>query len=143
VEFESTLLSRAQPAWPADSDERGYLDRSAYTVLTRLILGGPMSINELSNALGLDVSTLNRQTAKMTRNGLARRIPDPEGGIARKFVVTDEARERVDSFRSLRVTALGEVLQGWTEHDLDQLATLLHRFNAGLEHLLGHPWPRP
>src|SRR3546814_7701093 len=84
------------------ADGKPHLDRSAYTLLTRLVMEGPMSIGQLSEAFGLDASTLNRQTAAMMRDGLVERIPDPEGGLARKFLVTESGRKRLDRERRAR-----------------------------------------
>ncbi|MCP9948511.1 MarR family winged helix-turn-helix transcriptional regulator [Actinomadura madurae] len=70
--------------------EGGLLERSAYILLSRVRIEGPMSIRQLSEAFDLDPSTLNRQTSAMLRAGLVERIPDPEGGIARKFRITSE-----------------------------------------------------
>lgn len=53
-----------------------------------------MSIGQLSDAFGLDASTLNRQTAAMLRGNLVERIADPDGGIARKFRITAEGERR-------------------------------------------------
>ena len=61
----------------AGSEDR--LERSAYTLLSRIDAQGPMSLGELSDALGLDVSTLNRQTAAMTKSGYVERVAGPRG----------------------------------------------------------------
>src|SRR6188472_1211030 len=59
VEYEQMLLSRHEVM----RHRTGQLERSAYVLLSRIRLQGPMSIGELSEAFGLDASTLNRQTA--------------------------------------------------------------------------------
>lgn len=101
-----------------------------------------MSIGDLRDAFGLDASTLNRQTAAMLRAGVVERIPDPEGGIARKFVITEEGGQRLDQDRSENLEGLGSLLADWTPEEATQLADNLARLNRDIERLDGRPWPR-
>lgn len=95
VEYEQMLLSRHELL----RHRSGALDRSAYILLSRIRVQGPMSIGELSEAFALDTSTLNRQTAAAMRAGLVERIPDPEGGMARKFRITTQGARMLDEER--------------------------------------------
>jgi DNA-binding MarR family transcriptional regulator len=143
IEFETLVLMRQLAPTRRAADGKPHLDRSAYTLLTRLVMEGPMSIGQLSEAFGLDASTLNRQTAAMMREGLVERIPDPEGGLARKFLVTESGRKQLDRERRGNVNGLKRVLAEWPEADVEQLASLLHRFNLDIEEREGRHWPRP
>jgi DNA-binding MarR family transcriptional regulator len=147
IEFETMLIGRHRDmrdmaALRSGRGER-YLDRSAYLLLSRIQLEGPMSIGQLSDAFGLDASTLNRQTSAMLRAGLVERIPDPDGGIARKFRITDEGRRRLDSEREANLAGLEKVLVDWTPEEVAVFADHLRRFNTDIERLTGRPWPRP
>lgn len=122
--------------------EGSQLERGAYILLSRVEAEGPMSIGQLSDAFALDVSTLNRQTAALKGAGLLERIPDPDGGIARKFRLTEEGRRRLDAEREAHVRALNLVMSDWPEEDIASFAGFLRRFNTGIEHLDGRPWPR-
>src|SRR3546814_14885800 len=93
---------------------------------------GPMSIRQLSEAFGLDASTLNRQTAAMMRDGLVERIPDPEGGLARKFLVTESGRKRPDRERRANVNGVKRVLAEWTVEDVEHVASLLDGSNLDI-----------
>ncbi|KUN86322.1 MarR family winged helix-turn-helix transcriptional regulator [Streptomyces griseoruber] len=144
VEYEQLLLSRH-----TFLNQRGgrrknsLLERSAYILLSRIQVQGPMSIGELSDAFGLDASTLNRQTAAAMRAGLIERIPDPAGGMARKFRLTDEGLRLVDAEREGIVDILDQVMHDWSEDDIAAFAGYLRRFNHGIEAIGGRPWPRP
>ncbi|MBF8193063.1 MarR family transcriptional regulator [Nonomuraea sp. K274] len=144
IEYETMLLGRYRqltaPRLRSDGDQ---LDRSAYILLSRLEMDGPMSIGQLSDAFGLDPSTLNRQTSAMMRAGLLERIPDPDGGIARKFRVTAEGGQRLRSVRERNIRGLERVLEHWTPEDAAAFADYLRRFNCDIERLEGRPWPRP
>src|SRR5690349_781526 len=139
VEYEQMLLSRHEVM----RHRAGRLERSAYVLLSRIRLQGPMSIGELSEAFGLDASTLNRQTAAAMRAGLLERIPDPEGGMARKFRLTDEGARLLDAEREGIVEVLDEVMHDWPDEDRAAFAAYLRRFNNGIEAVGGRPWPRP
>lgn len=143
IEFETMLLGRHLSPVRRSDDGTPHLDRSAYTLMTRLQAQGPMSIGQLSDAFGLDASTLNRQTAAMLRAGLVERIADPEGGLARKFLLTEAGRTQLAAKRRAHVEGLRGVLEDWSAQDVATLAELLHRFNSDIERRDGRPWPRP
>ncbi|MER6563781.1 MarR family transcriptional regulator [Streptomyces sp. NPDC001027] len=144
VEYEQMLLSRH-----TFLNQRGgrrknsVLERSAYVLLSRIRVQGPMSIGELSDAFGLDASTLNRQTAAAMRARLIERIPDPEGGMARKFRLTDEGLRLLDMEREGIIEILDQVMHDWSDDDIAAFAGYLRRFNNGIEAIGGRPWPRP
>lgn len=140
VEFETMLLGRHMNLLASRGG--GRLDRSAYTLLSRLRVEGPMSIGQLRDAFGLDTSTLNRQTAAMLRAGVVERIPDPEGGIARKFAITAEGERRLARDRAENVDGLDQLLADWTPEEVAGLAKSLGRLNRDIERLDGRPWPR-
>lgn len=143
VEYEQMVLSRhtfLNQRGGRRTD--GVLERSAYILLSRIRVQGPMSIGELSDAFGLDASTLNRQTAATMRAGYLERIPDPEGGLARKFRLTDEGARVLDEEREGIIRSLEEVMADWSEGDIAAFAAYLRRFNNGIERLDARPWPR-
>ncbi|GAA2122926.1 MarR family winged helix-turn-helix transcriptional regulator [Actinomadura napierensis] len=139
LEYEQMLLSRHELL----RHRSGALDRSAYVLLSRIRIQGPMSISELSEAFGLDSSTLNRQTAAAMRSGLVERIPDPEGGIARKFRITAKGAGMLDQERDAIISGLDKVMADWTDEDIAAFTAYLRRFNTDIERLSGRPWPRP
>lgn len=140
IEFETMLLTR-HLTHPRRGT--GHLDNSAYLLLSRISTQGPMSVGELSEAFGLDTSTLSRQTTAMLSSGLVQRIPDPDGGMARKFLVTDEGRLRLEEERVGKVGGLATILEDWTHDDRAAFANLLERFNLDIERRTGRAWPRP
>ncbi|RFU84069.1 MarR family transcriptional regulator [Streptomyces triticagri] len=144
IEFETMLVGRhSHLASSRTRNADGRLDRSAYLLLNRIDVQGPMSIGELSAAFRLDASTLNRQTAAMLRAAVVERIPDPEGGIARKFAITEEGRRRLEGDRAHYTRGLERVLADWTAAEVAEFAAYLRRFNGDIERLEGAPWPRP
>lgn len=143
IELEGMLLGRHLSPPRRLPDGAHFLDRSAYTLLTRLEAEGPMSISQLSDAFGLDASTLNRQTAAMLRDELVDRIPDPDGGLARKFQITKTGKRRLKAERDANINGLARILDDWSDTDISTLARLLNKFNTSIEDRSGRPWPRP
>jgi len=143
VEFETMLLSRHIDLRRRPRDHGSGLERSAYVVLSRIGVQGPMSIGQLSDAFGLDTSTLNRQTAALLGAELVERIPDPDGGMARKFRITDEGIRRLRKERAVNIKGLERVLAAWPPREVAEFARLLRQFNTDIERLDGRPWPRP
>ncbi|MET8008523.1 MarR family transcriptional regulator [Streptomyces sp. NPDC005271] len=118
------------------------LDRSAYLLLSRLDAEGAMSIGQLADAFQLDVSTVNRQTATLLRGGLLERIPDPDGGLARKLRVTPLGTDRMAAERECRQRGLARLLASWTPEDVARFEEVLTRFNREVETQDARPWPR-
>ncbi|AXG83019.1 MarR family winged helix-turn-helix transcriptional regulator [Streptomyces paludis] len=144
VEFEQMLLHRHALLSQYGGRRKGsVLDRSAYILLSRLWVQGPMSIGELSDAFGLDASTLNRQTAAALRAGLVERMPDPAGGTARKFGITEKGTRLLAVEREGIVGSLKKIMAGWSDEDIASFTVFLRRFNHGIERLTRRPWPRP
>ncbi|TDU05330.1 DNA-binding MarR family transcriptional regulator [Streptomyces sp. 846.5] len=143
VEYEMMLMGRHSHMGASSKHASAGLDRSAYILLSRLSMQGPMSIGELSDAFGLNASTLNRQTAAMLAAGLVERLPDADGGMARKFHVTEEGARRLEEARTERVGNFGDLLAEWTPEEVADFVAHLKRFNTGIERLDGRPWPRP
>ena len=144
LEFETMLLGRHLTLRaPHPRRTVGHLDSSAYPLLSRISAEGPMSIGELAAAFGLDASTLQRQTAAMLREGLVDRIPDPDGGMARKFRINEEGSRRLLAHRDENVRGLGRVVEGWSAEEVAEFAGWLRRFNHDIERLSGRLWPRP
>ncbi|MFD8864071.1 MarR family winged helix-turn-helix transcriptional regulator [Streptomyces sp. NPDC059590] len=119
------------------------LDRSAYFLLSFLDAEGALSIGQLADALGLDVSTVNRQTGALLRVGLLERIPDPQGGLARKLRATAAGADRLTADRERRRAGLARVLADWTPEEVGRFEDALTRFNREVEADEGRSWPRP
>ncbi|MFI9048232.1 MarR family winged helix-turn-helix transcriptional regulator [Streptomyces sp. NPDC053427] len=135
------LLSRHQVMARRERDAE-LLDRSAYLLLSRIDAQGPMSIGQLAEAFGLDTSTVNRQTAALLRCGLAKRVVDPEGGMARKLRITEEGGRRLAADREVNCSCLARVVANWSTDEVRELENILVRLNRSAEELEGRHWPR-
>jgi DNA-binding MarR family transcriptional regulator len=139
---ELMLVNRHSILGIADGRAERKLERSALILLSRIEAEGPMSIGQLAEAFGLDTSTINRQTAAMLRAGVAERIPDPDGGIARKLRITAEGHARLRDEREWSASGLRSLLENWTPEEVGQLVAALTHFNQAIEDRSGISWPR-
>ena len=110
-------------------------------ILARLA-GGEATIGELADAFNLDRSTVNRQTAALLRRNLARRVPDPKGGMARKLQVTEEGARRLNADRELRREGIGALVADWSPDEIERFEAYLRRFNQSIEEGEKRLWPR-
>ncbi|WP_040167263.1 MarR family winged helix-turn-helix transcriptional regulator [Microbacterium gorillae] len=144
LQFEMMLVMRHLNHLQRHADwEEAPLDRSAYVLMSRISVDGPLTIRELREVLGLDDSTLNRQTAAIVRAGHLERTPDPDGGVARKFRLTEAGRKRLADERDSYARELGGVVDGWSPADRAGLIATLRRFNEAYEATEARPWARP
>lgn len=141
--YEHMLISRHALQGSAAHDREPALDRSATVLLARLAAQGPMSVAELADAFDLDISTVHRQVAAAMKYGLIERVGTREGGNARKHVPTEEGARRLSAELDSRAEAVQKVVGQWDEAELDQLVSLMRKFNRDVEELRGKPWPRP
>ncbi len=135
---ELTLVSRHQLVTAA----RGVLERSAYLMLNRIDVTGPMTARELADALQLEISTVTRQVGAMLREDVVERIPDPSGGPARRLRITETGAMRLAADRERYRTGLGKVVSDWPDTECVELYRLLRALNERIEDLQGTPWPR-
>ncbi|WP_436776319.1 MarR family winged helix-turn-helix transcriptional regulator [Yinghuangia sp. YIM S09857] len=142
IERECMLLARHQVMVNRDVEGQP-LERSAYLLISRLEAEGPMSIGQLADAFKLDTSTVNRQVAALLRGGLAERIVDPDGGLARKLRATEEGRRRLAADRERYCRGIERVLGDWSPEERRELLDVLTRFNRSIESAQANPWPRP
>lgn len=144
LERELTLLSRHFVASKGPRIGQS-LERSAYVLLTRLEVGEPLTLKELAHTFQVGVSTINRQVSAMLRNGLVERIPDPDGGMARKFRPTELGLERLAADRAISRAGTTRLIEasGWSDQKTEQFLRLLIEFNQSIERLEGLTWARP
>lgn len=130
VEYEQMMLSRYTIA---QQRQAGGLDRSVYLLMSRIDSQGPMSIAELSHALRLDSSTLQRQVTVAIKDGFLERIVDPQGNAARKITVTARGSEKLAEARAISINALEHIMGDWNPEEVEQFAKFLNRFNNAIE----------
>ncbi|RCG16282.1 MarR family transcriptional regulator [Streptomyces diacarni] len=138
LERELTLLCRHFVASRGPRSGQT-LERSAYVLLTRLEAGDPLTLKELAHTFQVNVSTINRQVSPMLKMGLVERIPDPDGGMARKYRPTTLGLERLRVDREISLEGAARLIRTteWTDTTTQHFLTLLSQLNQSIERLEG------
>ena len=140
--YEQMLLQRHAVHRTAPHGRQAHLDRSATVLLARLEAQGPMTVAQLSEAFGLDISTIHRQLAAAIKHGLIEKIRDPNGGAAWLHRPSEEGSARLLKELKARRRAFGAIVGDWDPDDVRRFAELMRRFNEGVEAQRSQPWPR-
>lgn len=140
--YEQMLLQRYAVHSAAPHGRQPALDRSATLLLARLEADGPLTVGQLSAAFGLDISTVHRQLAAASKNGLIDKVRDPEGGAAWLHQPSDAGRARLRDELAARHRSFAELTGDWSAADVATFARLMRRFNERVERQRSQPWPR-
>jgi DNA-binding MarR family transcriptional regulator len=103
------------------------LDRSDYVALARIEQHAPLRPTELSEILGVDLSTVSRQVRDLVQSGLVQRSNDPADQRACHLCLTAEGLALLARVREARQLAMRRLLADWTEPDQLTLARLVGR----------------
>jgi DNA-binding MarR family transcriptional regulator len=113
------------------------LDRAEYLLLRTLDAIGPADICTLAAALGLDPSTAGRQVAVMASRGLVERTPAATDRRRSIISPTPDGSARMAATRTQRRESTADLLTGWSDGDLGNLAEMFTRYNRAVaEHFL-------
>jgi DNA-binding MarR family transcriptional regulator len=129
VEHAITILSRTLES----AQKERTLTLSAYLLLGEIVQnGGPLGINDLAQALQLDISTISRQVAALESSGLAERFSDSVDARVSLLQITDLGQTRFQEARKMRYSLFSELLENWPEEDIRQFGIYLERFNRAI-----------
>ncbi|NJP98390.1 MarR family transcriptional regulator [Nonomuraea sp. FMUSA5-5] len=106
------------------------LSFSSLSVLHTLSRRGPMRLTELTTTEQLKQPALTSLVAKLERDGLVSRSPDPRDGRAVLLSLTEEGEQVVRSRHADRVARLARVVERLSDEEraaLDGYARLLGR----------------
>lgn len=103
------------------------LDRALSVLLSRLADWAPIRPSALAERMGLDLSTISRQVARLEEDGHLTRQRDPDDGRAFLIDITEQGRGAVALIRAYHRRRLAELLADWSHEDTAQLAELLSR----------------
>ncbi|MED1201514.1 MarR family winged helix-turn-helix transcriptional regulator [Heyndrickxia acidicola] len=126
IEYEIALLVRLITAY---SPRLGMLDRSEYMLLSVLENTSPLSINGLAEHLMLNLSTASRQIAALESKKYIKRSPDIKNGRISLVEITSGGLEILHKVQKARSEFYSEVLQDWSQDELESLEANLTRLN--------------
>ena len=132
IETEMAVLARGLERHHRQSEIYRDLDRASYLIARTLETTGPLSINRLAAALGLDPTTVTRQVSTMEAARLIVRRADPNDGRVTLVSLSAHGRRTTRTVQLVRQERLETLLRDWTQNDRRKLGRLLARFNDEL-----------
>ncbi|MCS5718989.1 MarR family winged helix-turn-helix transcriptional regulator [Herbiconiux sp. CPCC 205763] len=106
---------------------------SGYLVLRQIVAHHPTPPGAIIASVGMDKSAVSRQLRILKDLGFVTSVPDPDDRRASLYAPTAETVERMGSIRRDVQAAYADILDDWSENDLEQFVRLLGAFNDGIE----------
>lgn len=106
---------------------------SQFSVLVPLKNGARLSQKELARLAGVEQPSMAQLLARMERDGLIRREPDPSDGRSSLISLSDDALARIGPARAVLLQGDQDALAGFDQADIDRLTVLLHRVIANVK----------
>ena len=130
------LISRASRLLARIGDAR--LRRLRFSVgqlpvLAMLKNGAALSQKELAQMAHIEQPSMAQILARMERDGLIRRVPDPKDGRRRLITLTEEASARLPEGRVMLFQGHSEALTDFSAGEIETLTQLLVRVIHNLE----------
>jgi MarR family transcriptional regulator for hemolysin len=104
-------------------------------VLVALQDGRASTQRDLARFAKIEQPPMAQMLARMERNGLIQRTPDPEDGRSSRITLTDIAKARLPDAVAILLQGNQDVLRGFTDAEAGQLVSLLTRLIGNLDHL--------
>ena len=104
-------------------------------VLTALKDGEKWSQGDLARRAKVEQPTMAQLLARMERDGIVRREPDPADRRSSLISLTDQARERLPAGREILVQGNKDMMRGLSADEVETLLGLLERVMANVEGL--------
>jgi len=114
-----------------------------WLALIGLVQHEHVSATRLSEELGHDMGALTRVVDELERRGLARRERSRKDRRAVEIAITAEGRRHAQEGKCLIVELLNELVEPFSEAEIDTLISLMQRLLGHLQHAAGVSAPVP
>jgi|SRR5690554_1392224 len=104
-------------------------------VLVALLSGVASTQRDLARFAKIEQPPMAQMLARMERDGLIKRTPDPADGRSSKIVLTLAAKKRMPEAITALFQGNNEAMRGFTPAEVAQLVGLLTRLIGNLDHL--------
>jgi DNA-binding MarR family transcriptional regulator len=104
-------------------------------VLVALTNGRAETQRDLTRFARIEQPSMAQMLARMERDGLIRRVPDPADGRSSLISLTETAEARLPDAFTVLFQGNREVLDGFTEEEAAQLVVLLTRLIGSLDRI--------
>jgi MarR family transcriptional regulator, transcriptional regulator for hemolysin len=110
-------------------------------VLVALRDGRASTQRDLARFAKTEQPPMAQMLARMERDGLIRRSPDPNDGRSSRIVLTETALARMPDAIAVLLQGNREALDGFTDDEVGQFVALLARLIANLDRVAGTAAP--
>ena len=105
-------------------------------VLYMLRNGAQMSQKDLAKFAKIEQPSMAQMLARMERDGLIRRIPDPADGRSSLVSLTEAAIAKLPAARQALEEGRERVLSGFSTDEVQTLVQLMRRLNQNLDRMV-------
>lgn len=105
-------------------------------VLYMLRNGAQMSQKDLAKFAKIEQPSMAQMLARMERDGLIRRTPDPADGRSSLISLTEEAVSKLPAARQVLEEGRERVLSGFSADEVQTLVQLMRRLNQNLDRMV-------
>jgi DNA-binding MarR family transcriptional regulator len=123
----------------AAAGSAGTAGAAAFQVLDAIESGGPLTVNGVAHALGIDQPRASRLVARAVEAGLVRRGADPDDGRRSILALTPRGARVLGEGHRARRAAVEAALAGWPDEDRETFARLLRAYVSGWERAVRGP----
>jgi DNA-binding MarR family transcriptional regulator len=134
-----SLQRRAAAAGSVGAAGAGAAEAAAFQVLDAIESGGPLTVNGVADALGVDQPRGSRLVARAVEAGLVRRGADPDDGRRSVLALTPRGARVLAEGHRARRAAVEAALAGWPDEDRETFARLLRAYVSGWERAVRGP----
>lgn len=106
-------------------------------VLYLLRDGGAMPQKELARRVGVEQPSMAQMLARMERDALIRRTPDPHDRRSSLISLTEATLAKLPALHAALQQGRGALLQGFGDDEVTALCGLLRRLNGNLDRMVG------
>lgn len=129
AELLLTSLTNFHHAIHAAAHHDEHADRGALKLLAYINAHRIQRLSELPKEFPLDLSTISRHCAALTRDGLLDRSDDPTDRRAVLMKVTKAGHEELERLRLEKAALLKDAIADWSSEDIENFARLLDRMS--------------
>ncbi len=108
------------------------IDHGSAVVLSMLYRLGPLRVSDISQACGLDLSTVSRYARSQEDAGRVAKVADPGDRRAHRLALTEAGIEHVHGLWQVRIENFRDLIAHWSPQDAHTLARLVRRLAADL-----------
>lgn len=109
-------------------------------VLFMLSGGQRLSQIELARRAKVEQPSMAQLLARMERDGLIQRVPDPADGRSSLIMLSEEAKRRLPKGRVILSESNAEMTKGMTAEEIAKLIGLLGRVLENIDKIYGQRW---